>query len=170
MEIYIPGYYATNRRPIEALLRYPIYIVDSLKAKILIGIDIIIPKDIDLVISSKIGYISSYRTNFKLTITPLIRPFLKRDVLLGAPISIPVRLNIAILINYINLPTRDNFIFKPTPDYLVALFTLLVDSFFYTIIVRNDLDSLIELPRKLYISTVIDLDINRYYYINNPNT
>ena len=134
----------------------------------LISIDIIIPKDVDLVILEKIGYISSYRTTFNLTITPLIRPFLKRNIILGAPISIPVYSNIVILIEYIDLPNRD-FIFEPSLDYPIVLFILLIDSTFYTIIVRNNSEYLIYLPRKLYISTIIDLDVEGYYYINDPD-
>ena len=137
----------------------------------LIGIDIITPENVDLVILEKIGYIGSYRTTFELTIVPLIRPFLKRDILLGVdtPRYILVRLNIAILIDYINLPAGNDFIFKPAVDCPVILFVLLVNSSFHAVIVRNNSNILVDLPRKLYVSTVIDLDIDRYYYINNPD-
>ena len=50
MKIYILGRYAIDRYPIKVLLRYSAYIVNSLRAKILININIIISKDIDLVI------------------------------------------------------------------------------------------------------------------------
>ena len=94
---------------------------------------------------------------------------MRYNVILKAPTSIPAYLNIAILINNINLPTGNDFIFKPTLDYPIVLFILLVNSSFYTIIVRNNLKYLVYLPRKLYISTIIDLDVDGYYYLNNPN-
>ena len=153
----------------EALLKRPAYIVDGLRAKILIGIDVITPEDVDLVISEKTGYLGSCRTTFELTIAPPTRPFLRRNVLLGAgaPTYIPTYSNIAVPIDHIELPAGNDFIFKPTIDCPIALFISLVNSSFYTIIARNNLEHPIYLPRKLYISTVIDLDIDGCYYIDD---
>ena len=73
--------------------------INNLRAKILIRIDILIFKDIDLAILISIGYINSYRTKFTLTVL-LLRPFIKRDVTLKKPISIPTKSYIAIAITY----------------------------------------------------------------------
>ena len=45
-----------------------------------------------------------------------------------------------VLIKNINLSTRDNFLFKSTKKYLVILFAIVVNSLFYAILARNDLD------------------------------
>ena len=106
----------------------------------LISIDVITSKYIDLVILERTRYVNSYRTIFELIIVPLTRPFIKRNVLLEAPIYIPAHSNIAVPIDYIDLPAGDNFIFEPTTYYPVVLFVSVVDSSFYAILVRNDLD------------------------------
>ena len=94
---------------------------------------------------------------------------MRYNVILKAPTSIPAYSNIAIPINNINLPARNDFIFKPTLDYPIALFILLVNSSFYAVIARNNLKYLVYLPRKLHISTIIDLDVDGYYYLDNPD-
>ncbi len=48
--------------------------MDNLRVKILISIDILVFKDIDLIISIYISYIYSYSTIFLLIITLLLRP------------------------------------------------------------------------------------------------
>ena len=51
--------------------------MDNLRTKILIKIDILISKDIDLITSKRFEYISSYNTKFKLIVTSLFRSFIK---------------------------------------------------------------------------------------------
>ena len=110
---------------------------------------------------------NSYRIIFKLEIALLIRLFLKRDMLLITSISILTHFNIAILINYIDLSIENNFIFKLVANYLVVLFVFLVNFFFYIILARNNLNILIKLSRKLQINIVINLNIDKYYYVDN---
>ena len=171
LEIHIPGRHATDGRPVEALLKRPAYVVDGLRAKMLIGMDVMTPEDVDLVISNKTGYLGSCRTTFELMIAPPTRPFLKRDVLLGAdaPTCIPARSNMAIPIEHIELPSGDDFIFEPAADCPVALFASLVDSSFHAVIARNDSNVPIDLPRKLQVGTVMDLDVDGCYHIDDPD-
>ena len=49
-----------NRRSIEVFIKRQTYVVDNLKAKMLIDINIITSKDINLVILERIEYINSY--------------------------------------------------------------------------------------------------------------
>ena len=37
---------------------------------------------------------------------------------------------------------------------------------FYAVLARNDLDYLIHLDKNLRLKSIIDLEINRYYYLN----
>ena len=106
----------------------------------LIGMNIITPKCIDLVILERTGYINSCWTTFELAIIPPTRPFIKRDVLLGALVYIPVHSNIAVTIDHIDLPAGDDFMFEPITYCPVALFASVVDSSFHAVLVRNDLD------------------------------
>ena len=112
--------------------------VDNLRTKILIGIDILSTEDIDLVISTRSSYIGTCHTKFKLNVTPP-RPFIKRDIVLKRHVTVLAKAHLAILIEYNKLPTGD-YIFKLVNGYLIALFTTLVDLSFYTVLARNNLD------------------------------
>ena len=114
----------------------------------LININIIASKNIDLIIFKKTNYINSYYIIFKLLIS-LLRAFIKRDVVLKNSILILVYSYIAIRIKYIKLFNKDNFIFKSSSDYLVALFIAIIDLSFYTVLARNNINKLILLFRKI---------------------
>ena len=125
------------------------YVINSLRAKILININIITLEVINLIISKQTNYINSYRIIFELEIALLTRLFLKRDMLIIAFISILTHFNITILIDYIDLSVGDNFIFKLIANYLVVLFVFLINFFFYIVLARNNSNILIKLLRKL---------------------
>ena len=167
LNVYIPGHHATDRRPVEAFLRRPAYVVDGLRAKMLIGMDVMTPESVDLVISKEIGYIGSCRTTFELTIAPPARPFLRRDVLLASPIRIPAHANMAVPICHVDLPAGDDFIFEPATDCPIALFASVVDSSFHAVLARNDSDVPVELPGKLQIGIVMDLDADGCYHVDD---
>ena len=58
------GYYSSNNRSIEALFRYIAFVIDNLRVKILIDIDILTMKDVNLVIFIRTNFINSYNTIF----------------------------------------------------------------------------------------------------------
>ena len=49
----------------------------------------------------------------------------------------------------------------------MALFTSLVDSLFYTVLVRNNTDLPILLPKKLRVGSIMDIEADNYYYISS---
>ena len=63
-------------------------------------------------------------------------------------ISILARAYIAILIEYIDLPFGD-YMFEPIDGCPIALFIIVVNSLFYFILARNNLDRLVYLSRRL---------------------
>ena len=65
-----------NDRLIKALFKYFIFIIDNLRVKIFINIDILISKEINLIISISIENIDTYNVLFNLIIILLKRPFL----------------------------------------------------------------------------------------------
>ena len=98
---------------------------------------------------------------------PLLRPFFKYNVIVKKLILISAHSYIAVLIKYIELLAREDYMFKLVNRYLVILFIAVVNLSFYTILIYNNLDKLINLPSKFYINLVIDIEIDRYYYLNN---
>ena len=74
LDIYVPGKH--NGRYVDALIQRPAFVVDNLRAKMLIGMDILASEDIDLTISTRTGRIGSCGTTFELNVEPT-RPFVK---------------------------------------------------------------------------------------------
>jgi len=68
--VYIPSL-DTNKNSVIAVLTREFYLVDNLKANILVRIDIISPEDIDIITSIKKAYIRSYDIVADITIKPL---------------------------------------------------------------------------------------------------
>ena len=55
-------------------------------------------------------------------------------------ITILIYSYIIILIKYISLSINNNYIYKFTEDCPVILFIIIINSFFYIILIRNDSD------------------------------
>ena len=166
LNIYVLNRYLDSRL-IKVLFKYIIFVINNLRVKMLIKINIFIFKDIDFVISTRTNYIDSYNTTFKLIITSSIKPFIKQNVIFEKSISILARFYLVILIENIVLSIDNDFLFEPIKDYSIALFIAIIDSLFYAVLIRNDFDYIIYLSRKLQLGSIIDLEINKYYYLNN---
>ena len=72
--------------------------MNNLRAKILIKIDILTLKNIDLIIFIYIDYINSYYTIFQLIIISLLRSFIKYNIIIEKLILISTYFYIIILI------------------------------------------------------------------------
>ena len=163
LDIYVPGRH--NGRTVDALIQRPAFVVDNLRAKMLIGMDVLAAEDIDLTISTRTGHIGSCRTTFDLTITPT-RPFIKQDVMLKKPVTIPAKSHFAIPIEGHDLPSGD-FMFEPANGCPVALFASLVDSSFHAVLARNDSDQPISLPKNLHVGSVMDIEADGCYHVSS---
>ena len=49
----------------------------------------------------------------------------------------------------------------------MALFASIINLLFYIVLIYNNLDKSIEISNKFYLGSVIDIEIDRYYYLNN---
>ena len=147
LNIYVPGQHASNDQPVQALLKHMAFIVDDLRAKMLIGMDILASEDIDLEISTSTGYIGGCGTTFELSVTS--RPFIKQEVMLETQVSIPAHSHMTVLIKHVTLPAGADFLFKPAKNCPVALFALVVDASFHAVLARNNSDQPIHLSNKL---------------------
>ena len=167
LNIYVPGSHDADGRPVEALLKHPAFVVDDLRAKMLIGMDILGSEDIDLVISTRTGHIGSCRTTVQLTVVPPPRPLINHDVTVGKSISIPAHSHIAVPIDPLDLPAGNDFLFEPAKGCPVALFASIVDSSFHAVLARNDSDKPIDLPNKFHVGSVTDMEADGCYHLND---
>ena len=49
----------------------------------------------------------------------------------------------------------------------IALFAIIMNSLFHAVLTRNDLNKPIYLIRKLRLRSIINLEINKYYHLND---
>ena len=82
-------------------------------------------------------------------------------------IFISIYFYIIISIKHLDLSARDNYIFKPVNGYPVVLFAIVIDLSFYIILVYNNLNKSINLSSKFYVNLIINIEVDRYYYLNN---
>ena len=64
LNIYILNYYNVDDRFIEILYKYITFMINNLRAKMFIDINILIFKDIDFIIFTRINYIDNYNIIF----------------------------------------------------------------------------------------------------------
>ena len=119
MTIYFPGIDKNGKQALAKISREA-HLTDNLAAKLLIGIDILVPEKVDIIISKKAGYIGSYRIDIKLKAT-LKKGIAKLLVCVIARIIIPLFAFIAIPIYYIAIAEDRDLLFKPD-NILVTLF------------------------------------------------
>ena len=103
----------------------------------LININIFIIKNIDLIIIIRKKHINNCYIIFKLTITFLLKTFIKQNVILEKSILILIYFYIIMLIEHVNLFFKD-YILKFINEYFVILFTIIINSSFHVILIRND--------------------------------
>ena len=102
--------------------------IDNLRAKIFININILTFKDVDLTIFIYINYIENYYIIFDLIIAPS-RLFIKREIRFKRKITILIYSYITISIENVKLPF-DNYIFKFIDKYLIILFFVIINNYF----------------------------------------
>ena len=106
----------------------------------LIKMNVLASEDIDLIISTRIDHIESCNITFQLFVTPLARSFIKQEVILERLIFISARSHLTVIVEYMNLPAEKDFIFEPAKKCSIALFAVIVNSFFHVVLTRNDSD------------------------------
>lgn len=155
--LYFPGKDSTARTaPRE------IHIVDDLKANILIDMDIMIPKKIDIFVSEAKASIDSCNITVPVEVRTRGRA-ITHPVHIKKSIVIPPRSQVQIPVHHASLPKRE-FFFEP--DQLnLTLYAHLVDSSLSNILAKNDSDQTIKVSRNLRLETVQEADFDNCYHV-----
>ena len=114
----------------------------------LIEINILDFENIDLIISTRIEHIESYFTVFELNMKSLIRAFIQQSVMLDKSITISAHSQITISIAFMKL-SFDDYVFKSVDECSIALFAVVMNLSFYTMLTRNNFDESIHLLKRL---------------------
>ena len=77
LDIYVLDYYDIDDKLVKVLFKYITFMVNNLKIKMLIGINILTFEDINLNISKRINRINNYCISFNFNVISSIKPFVK---------------------------------------------------------------------------------------------
>ena len=138
LNIYVLDY--LNDRPIKILFKHTTFVINDLRTKILIEMNVLVFEDIDLIIFTRIDHIESCDITFQLFVTPSARSFIKQEVILERSIFISARSHLTVIVEHISLFAEKDFIFEPVKKCSITLFAVIVNLFFHVVLTRNDLD------------------------------
>lgn len=153
--IFIPG--KINGQPAIAYLRREAHIVDHLRAKMLIGMNIIGSEGIILNPVDRTLTVTRCRNlTAPVQITPN-EPPVQRKVTVKEDRVLPANALINVAVDYRGtLPERDLMFYPYVLPEGLAAHAHLVDASFYFVQVRNDTDRSIKLPATTHLGTVAD--------------
>ena len=162
--IYILGKAKNGTIATAKLAPREIHIVDNLRANILIGMDIITPKGIDILASKRVAYITS--CDIKAPIKVLsTRPPVRRVISAKKAIVIPPQSIGIVAIHHLTLLERD-FLFELYNTKL-SIYTSLVDNDISLVLVKNESEKAIKVPRNMRLGEIREVEFNRCYYISS---
>ena len=166
LNMYIFDRYDVDAKFVKALLKCQIFIINSFRIKMLINMNVLAVEDIDLIIIMRKRHIDNCYIIFEFTITSSSRSFIKQNVMLEKSISISTRFHITMPIEHVKLFFK-NYIFESINECPIVLFAAMINFSFYAILIRNDFEQAIQLFRKLQIKSIMNLNIDDCYHIND---
>ena len=135
--MYIFNRYDADDKFIKVLFKYQIFVINNLRVKMLIDINVLAIEDIDLIIIMRKRHIDNCQITFELTITSFLRSFIKQNVMFKKSILILIRFHMIMLIKHVKLFLK-NYIFESINGYSIVLFIIIINSSFHVILIRND--------------------------------
>jgi hypothetical protein len=109
-----------SSKEILAKITREAHLTNYLATKLLIGTNIIVPENIDIIISKKLGHIRSYRANISVEVSQK-KGVPKSLVYVIAGLTIPVFASIVIPVHYLVAIEDRDLLFEPNKT-LVTLF------------------------------------------------
>ena len=162
--MYIPG--KDNK---VALIRREIHIVDDLSAKALIGIDIMKPEGIILDTNKDLVAIGSCDSLQVPMSTVAKGPRTDAVIVSKARYAVPAHSFLTVPIEPIDLPQDRDLIFEPDQLDALTLSAHIVDHNLSQVIVRNDTDLPITLPRHLRLGKVLEYEAEGCFQVDPKN-
>lgn len=121
------------------------YLVESLKANILIENDILYTKGFIINLTSASAYILSYGVTIIISIKSYSL-FLKRNILANATTFISLKSETLVNFQQITLPDSCDFLFQPFCQQYLILYSYLLNYTSLKILIRNNTKHLIQIP------------------------
>lgn len=161
LDIYFPD--KRDGKDMRAKITREAHLIDNLKAKMLLGTDIIGPERIDIITSKNQAFISSYDTTVDIDFKPRSRGLTIKPVVADKETMVPPRSQMVVPMHHASLPDDRDFLFEPSTE-AVSLYTHLVNDTFHSVLARNDSDEPVLIPRHLRLGSVSKVDYDNCYH------
>ena len=152
-----------NGKPVITCIRRELHIVDDLRAKMLIGNDILGPEAITIDVAKKSASIGSCGD---CTVEVSCRPrgeYLRKKVFLKESVTVPPHSQIMLATAQIKLPEDRDFLFEPGPARL-SMYAHLVDHTMSGVIARNDSNVPVQVPKRMRLGHVCEVDFDNCFH------
>ena len=160
--IYLPAVLRETNTRVLACIQREIHIVDNLRAKMLIGNDILGPEKVVIDVAGQKAYIGS--CDAFATVTAHQRgSFFRRNVHVEKSSIIPPRSEIMVPTRPLKLPEDRDFLFEPSVQGNLTMYSHLVDYKMSGVLVRNDSDSPVQVPRTARLGNVSEIDYDNCF-------
>lgn len=175
LKIYIAG--KDDKGIAVAQLQHAIHIVDDLRAKVLIGMDILGPEEVVMDIGRrKMRFPQCGQIVAPLTITPKsTEGRVDRLVRSAKRIIVPPFSIKGILVNTKPLPANRDYLFQPHPRPVLNLgleggvFKHVIDASFHSVLVRNATQKPISIPARAKLGKLYDYNADGCYLADPSN-
>ena len=164
-DIYLPG--SKDGKDVISLIQREVHLVDNLKANMLIGNDITGPEQFIIDMKAKQATIGSIGASIPIEVRSA-KTSLQRLVHLKKTAIIPPHTEMAIPVHNVNLPASRDFLFEPE-DSELAMYAHLIDASTTAILVRNDKDIPVKIPRNYRLGRVSELDFPNAFHIEDSD-
>ena len=169
VDIYLSSTRSTNDEKINALIRREIYLIDNLKANMLIENDIIDLEKIVIDMHKRETLITSCEITIFLEIKTQ-SDVVNRSVPLRKTTIIPSRIEMSISIHYTNIFNSRDFLFESEKECVsLALYAHMIDVFTRAILVRNDKEQLVRIRRNQRLDRVSKINFSNVFLIDSSD-
>ena len=161
--MYLPGVKTDGNKALACVTR-EIHLVNGLKANLLMGNDIMGPEEIVLDVSKNEARIGSCDITISISTRQQNGQYTKRPIRAQKAITIAPRAQQMLpVITPKNLPDRD-FIFEPAKQHNLTVYAHMVDSNIAGVIVKNETDHAVQIPKKLRLGTLQEMDYENVFF------
>ena len=164
LSLYFPGNNNAGQQ-FYASLTCEIQLVEGLRASLLIGNNIMSPEGFIIDIKKRSILIGSCRVTVPIDAKQR-DPFLTRRLLSSQETVVPPRSEAMVSLFPLPLPDNRDFLFHPTTQANLTLFTHLVDHEISKVLVRNNSSQTIRVPHRHRLGHIVDIAYENCFFAN----
>ena len=153
-------------KPMEARFMREAHIVQGLKAKMLLGIDVMGPEKFEMSLATKKLHIGSYNVDVQISLKPRGR-HVQQVVSAISSTVIPPQSQATIQVHHAMLSFGRDFLFEPDDrEYGLTLYAHIVDAGLFFIMAKNETEKPLRIPRNFRLGKIAEMHFDGCYHAN----